>query len=155
MVALPASLSVRSFPVITACPWHYIHWSYRRWMSTIYTCQSGLRILLFYFFSLFFHFVCLSCCVLVSTVHNYSYVREMITVIIITHRCRPNHMLLTLVRRRTWPLLCTWYKLSEEGKQFHRNVNKSQLSVLSLALASDQNSNAFWNTGAPSKTNSS
>ncbi len=41
-VALPASLSARSFPFTPACPGQYTHRSFRRWMSTIDTFQSGL-----------------------------------------------------------------------------------------------------------------
>ena len=37
-----ASLSARSFPFTPACPEQYTHRSFRRWMSTIDTCQSGI-----------------------------------------------------------------------------------------------------------------
>ena len=36
------SLSARSFPFTPACPGQYTHRSFRRWMSTIDTFQSGL-----------------------------------------------------------------------------------------------------------------
>ena len=46
-VALPASLSARSFPFSPACPEQYTHRSFRMWMSTIDSYQSGLPIPLF------------------------------------------------------------------------------------------------------------
>ena len=42
MVALPASLSARSFRFTLTCPGQYTRWSFRRWMVTIDTIQSGL-----------------------------------------------------------------------------------------------------------------
>ena len=54
MVTLPASLSARSLPFIPACPGQYTHRSFRRWMSTIDTFQSGLPIPLFTFCSKLF-----------------------------------------------------------------------------------------------------
>ena len=48
-VALPASLSARSFPFTPACPGQYTHRSFRRWMSTIDTFQSGLPVPLYIF----------------------------------------------------------------------------------------------------------
>jgi len=51
MVALPASLSARSFPFTPACPGQYTHRSFRKWMSTTDTFQSGLHIPLFTFCS--------------------------------------------------------------------------------------------------------
>ena len=48
---MPASLSVRPFPFTPACPGQYTHMSFRRWMSTIDTFQSGLPIPLFTFCS--------------------------------------------------------------------------------------------------------
>ena len=47
----PASLSSRSFPFTPACPGKHIRRSFRRWMSTIDTFQSGLPIPLFTFCS--------------------------------------------------------------------------------------------------------
>ena len=49
MAALPASISSQSFPLTLACPGQYIHRSFWRWMSNIYTSQSGLPIPLFTF----------------------------------------------------------------------------------------------------------
>ena len=46
-VALPASLSARSFPFTPARPGQYTLRSFRRWMSTIDTFQSGIPIPLF------------------------------------------------------------------------------------------------------------
>ena len=43
-VALPASLSARSFPFTLAGPGQNIHRSFRRWMWNIDTCQSELPI---------------------------------------------------------------------------------------------------------------
>ena len=44
-VALPASLFARSFTITApACPGQYTHRSFRRWVSTIDTFQSGLPI---------------------------------------------------------------------------------------------------------------
>ena len=51
MVVLPASLSARSLPFNPACPDQYTNRSFRRWMSTIDTFQSGLPFHFFYFCS--------------------------------------------------------------------------------------------------------
>ena len=40
-VALPASVSARSFPFTPAYPVQYTHRSFRSWISTIHTFQSG------------------------------------------------------------------------------------------------------------------
>ena len=50
-VALPASLSARSFFFTSACPGQYTYRKFRRWMSTIDTCQPGLPVPLFSFCS--------------------------------------------------------------------------------------------------------
>ena len=47
----PAIVSARSFPFTPACLGQYIHRSFRRWMSTSDTIQSGLPIPLFSFCS--------------------------------------------------------------------------------------------------------
>ena len=51
MVALPASVFVRSFPFIPACSGQCTYRNFRRWISIIDTFQSGLPILLFTFCS--------------------------------------------------------------------------------------------------------
>ena len=63
MVALPASLSARSFPFTPACPGQYTNRSFRRWMSTIDTFQSGLPIPFFTFCSKRIQSVTMMACV--------------------------------------------------------------------------------------------
>ena len=46
-VASHANVSAQAFPLLPACPGQYTHRSFRRWMSTIDTFQSGLPIPLF------------------------------------------------------------------------------------------------------------
>ena len=47
VLAFPASLSARSFPFTPACSGQHIHGFFRKWMTNIDICQSGLPVPLF------------------------------------------------------------------------------------------------------------
>ena len=62
-VALPASLSARSFPFTPACPGQYIHRSFRRLISNVDRFQSGFPISVFTFCSKLIESVRMVACV--------------------------------------------------------------------------------------------
>ena len=78
MVALPASPSARLFPFNLSCPGQYIRRRFRRWMSKIGTCQSGLPISLFTFCSKITESVkmmaCVTCRSPVEAIHQRAWV---------------------------------------------------------------------------------
>ena len=71
--ALPASLSARLFPFTPACPGQYTHRSFRKWMLTTDTFQSGVHIPLFTFCSKLANWICEEdgmCCLTVTSWGN-------------------------------------------------------------------------------------
>ena len=88
-VALPSSLSARSFPVTPACPGQYTHRSFRRYMSTMDTLHSGLPIPLFTFCSKLIKSVRMMACVVRLSPREASQRRAWVTAYTSSCRLRP------------------------------------------------------------------